>query len=80
MIKGQSDLTPRWVDDVVVDRVLAGHRVGRRLHEAERVEVARRVLAAGDGFNRVMSLLKCSGDLAKRLIADTHRPPGRVSS
>lgn len=74
------DLTPLWVDQVVVARALTGQRVGRTLHRAERVEIARRVTAAGDGFNRLMRILDCSGDAAKRLIAEAQRPAGREVS
>lgn len=58
------------MDHVVVTRTLNGGNPGRALHVAERVELARRVLAAGGGYNRVMELLHCSGDVARCLIAE----------
>lgn len=64
------DLRPDFVDQVVVDRVLAnreGPGPGRLLHHAERVAVARGVVAAGGGYNRVMTLLNCSSQTAKAL-------------
>lgn len=68
---GRVDLRPDFVDEVVVDRVLAGReKPGRLLHHAERVAVARVVVAAGDGYNRLMSLLNCNSLNAKALIAE----------
>lgn len=65
------DMTPDFVDRVVVDRVLAGReRPGRLLHHAERVAVARAVVAAGDGYNRLMSLLHCNAKNARALVAE----------
>ncbi|HEV2930750.1 MAG TPA: hypothetical protein VGW74_18870 [Propionibacteriaceae bacterium] len=74
------DLTPLWVDQVVVERALAGKPAGRAFHRAERVEIARRVTAAGGGFNRLMRILGCSGDVAQRLISEACGPTGRVVS
>lgn len=62
------DLTPKWLDPVAVDRVLHGWPVGRALHEAERVEVARILAAGGRGVDIVASILACSGQTARRLI------------
>lgn len=54
------DLTPKWCDPVAVDRALAGQPVGRPLHHAERVEVARRALAADFGVDRIATLVGCN--------------------
>lgn len=65
------DLRPDMVDQVVVDRVLAGREgPGRPLHHAERVAVAATVVAAGDGSTRLASLLKCNARTANALIAE----------
>jgi hypothetical protein len=42
-IRAGKELTPCWVDQVVVDRVLLGRLPGREITYAERVEVARRL-------------------------------------
>ncbi len=53
------------VDHVAVERALAGQRVELTPHE--RVEVARRVLAQGDGPTRLRELLRCSSSTARYL-------------
>lgn len=75
----RADLTPHWYDWVAVRRALDGRPVGRALHHAERVEVARGVVADGDGYNRLMAILNCNGKTAKQLIAESARTaPRRV--
>lgn len=69
------DLTPDWVDDVAVDRVLNGRKLDRVLHHAERIALARRVLARGGGSGELAKLLSCSAPVARELV-DAARIPG----
>lgn len=60
-----ADLTPTWLDRVAVNRCLDGLPVGRELHHAEKLAVARAVHADGGSTNRLAGLLGCSADLAR---------------
>lgn len=80
MTRGQRDLTPEWCDHVAVARALAGRPVGRTLHHAEQIAVARHVIANGDGSTRLMSIVGCNGTHARDLINEAHtttRPADR---
>lgn len=63
-----SDITPDWVDHVAIARAMAHKKVGRSLHHAERVEIARRLVAAGQGAGELAKVAKCSADTARELI------------
>lgn len=54
----REDLTPRWLDLVAVQRAVRGQPVGRALHRAERVEVARRLPDAT--ANHLAEVIGCS--------------------
>ncbi|GAB3472126.1 hypothetical protein [Actinophytocola sediminis] len=61
------DVTPDWVDRVAIDRALAGRPVGRRLHRAERLVIARRLVAAGHGASMIDKVTRCGGRAAQEL-------------
>lgn len=66
-----ADLTPAWLDRVAVDRALMGVPVGRALHHAERVEVARILLATGHTTPHwVSKLCRCSMEDARQLMEE----------
>lgn len=77
MTRGRHDPDPEWYDWVAVARALDGIPVGRPLHYAERVAVARRVRADGDGFNRLMGIFGCSSRTARRLFAEANTSTDR---
>lgn len=57
-----------WVDDLAVERALKRQPVGRRLTDAERVEVARELLRRGKGASEVARVLRCNGTTAAELV------------
>lgn len=68
------------LDLVAVERAIAGEKRDRRLTNDERVEVVRRILADGGGYNRIMTALRCNYDTAKRLIAEVEQLAAPVAS
>jgi hypothetical protein len=66
----RSDLTPDWCDQVSVDRCLAGKPVGRPLHRAERLAVARALLSNGHGTVELSRLIPCTDRAATQLIKE----------
>lgn len=71
--RARTNKTDTTLDQAVVERALSGQDIGRTLSHRERVEVARRVSADDDGFNRIMSICGCSGTTARRLVAEANR-------
>jgi hypothetical protein len=61
------DLTPDWCDPVAVKRCLNGLPIGRVLHHAEKLAVARAAHARGDSTARLGRLLGCSEDIARNI-------------
>lgn len=61
------DITPTWVDRVAVQRCLNGDDIGRPLHHAEKLAVARRAHARGDSSTILGRLLGCSEDTARKI-------------
>jgi hypothetical protein len=64
------DLTPAWLDHIAVTRCLNGHDVGRPLHHAERLAVARHVRHRGDGAGTLAALLGCNADAARTILKE----------
>lgn len=64
----RDDLTPKWCDQIAVNRALAGQPVGRVLHRAERVEVARRLPDITP--NALADLIHCSAIDARTYIEE----------
>jgi transcriptional regulator with XRE-family HTH domain len=62
------------VDEVAIERVLAGQAKPGSLTEAEKVAVAARVRARGDGPTALSKLLRCSGARAHQLLAAANVP------
>ena len=54
---------------MVVERVIAGNRPGRPITEAERREVARRMLARGNTTNEIAHALRSRFKRAQALVA-----------
>lgn len=57
------------VDEVVVDRVIAGKPVGRKLHKEERVAVADTMLASGRTITAAAMAVGCSNTTMRGLVA-----------
>jgi hypothetical protein len=57
------------VDEIAIERCLAGKNIGRPLTHAERVVVARRVEQDGRGATALAKLVGCSGTTARELMA-----------
>lgn len=60
-----------WVDDVAVERVMKRQPIGRRLTDAERAEVIRRIKARGGGASQISRVLRVNGTTARQLAEDT---------
>ena len=59
---------PEWVDEVAVERALRRREpVGRSLTRAERLAVARRLVAAGQGVNAIAQYTRCNNTEARSL-------------
>jgi len=65
-----ADLTPSWVDQVAVDRCLAGRDTGRPLHRAERLAVTRALLAAGHSTAEIARRIPCCDRDATQLVKE----------
>lgn len=62
-----------WMSWVVVERVIAGNRPGPPITEAERREVARRMLARGNTTNEIAHALRPRFKRARALVAQVER-------
>lgn len=62
-----ADLTPRWFDRVAVHRCLNRLPVGRPLHHAEKLAVARVCHERDDSNATLGRLLGCSEDTARNI-------------
>ena len=60
---------PSKVDEVIVDRVIAGKPVGRKLHKEERVAVADIMLASGRTITAAAMAVGCSNTTMRGLVA-----------
>ena len=76
---GWKDPTPGWFDEVAVWLALRGrrHQVGRPLHHAERVEIARHVLAAGGDLEAICKATGCRHADARRLREEVITKPAK---
>lgn len=59
-----------WLDEVAVERALHGEKVGRRLTHAERVAVARRLAARGDGAGALSNLIGVNGPTSRAIFRE----------
>jgi hypothetical protein len=58
------------VDEVAVERVLAGHAAAGSLTKAERLEAARRIVAGGGAVSQISKLLRTNAYAARKLFAE----------
>ncbi|MBP2370261.1 hypothetical protein [Pseudonocardia parietis] len=59
---------PDWVDDVIVEQAVAGHRTSRTLTEAERVAAAHELDRRGHSLNVIATRLHVSAGTARHLL------------
>lgn len=68
------DHTPDFLDEVAVELALAGREVGRPLHHAERLAVARELLTRGEGATAISKVARCSHAEARTLVREVTAP------
>jgi hypothetical protein len=66
---GITEITPDWLDWVVVERVLTGEDPGRRPTTAEQRDIARHLVIQGHGHTAVAQTLGLNGAVAKALVS-----------
>lgn len=66
----RTELTPRWLDRVAVDRFCAGHDVGRPLTYAERLAAAAKLVRLGWTVNGAAEQARISPSTVAQLVGD----------